>query len=69
MEEMDVFDESMIEFLQSGCALLVGIVDATGRPHAGRCWGLTVLDPHANRVRCGRFRFQVPTSMSLETHD
>ncbi len=51
MEGTDVFDESMIEFLHSGCALLVGTVDGSGRPHAGRGWGLTVLDPDAQRVR------------------
>lgn len=48
---MDVFDEATIEFLHAGCALLVGTVDATGKPHAGRGWGLTVLDPQSGRVR------------------
>ena len=46
-----MFDESMIEYLHSGCALLVGTVDETGRPHAGRGLGLTVLDPDGGRVR------------------
>lgn len=48
---MDVFDESTIEFFHAGCSLLVGTADVTGRPHAGRGWGLTVLDPHSGRVR------------------
>lgn len=41
----------MIEFFHSGCAVLVGSVDASGRPHAGRGWGLTVLDAHVGRLR------------------
>ena len=46
-----MFDESMIEYLHSGCALLVGSVDEAGRPHAGRGLGLTVLDLDGGRVR------------------
>ncbi|HSB88135.1 MAG TPA: hypothetical protein VLD86_17610 [Ilumatobacteraceae bacterium] len=46
-----MFSKSMIEFLHSGCALLVGTVDETHRPHAGRGHGLTVLDPESGRVR------------------
>ena len=46
-----MFDQAMIEYLHSGCAVLVGTVDATGRPHASRGWGLTVLDARAGRVR------------------
>ena len=46
-----MFDQPMIDYLHSGCAVLVGTVDAVGRPHASRGWGLTVLDPQAGRVR------------------
>lgn len=42
----------MIQFLHSGCALLVGTADASGRPHGSRAWGLTVigLDPVSVRL-------------------
>ena len=46
-----MFDEGVIEFLHSGCALLVGTLDATGLPNAGRGLGLTVLDARAGRLR------------------
>lgn len=46
-----MFDEAMIEFFHAGCSLLVGTVDATGKPHAGRAHGLTVLDAQSERVR------------------
>ncbi|HEY7626293.1 MAG TPA: hypothetical protein VH761_04470 [Ilumatobacteraceae bacterium] len=46
-----MFDESMIEFLQSGCSWVVATLDSEGRPHAGRGWGVTVLDPVNGRVR------------------
>ena len=32
----------MIELLESGCALIVGTVTATGAPCAGRGWGLRI---------------------------
>lgn len=41
----------MIQFLHSGCALLVGTADASGRPHGSRAWGLTVIDLDPVSVR------------------
>ncbi|MCU0259463.1 MAG: pyridoxamine 5'-phosphate oxidase family protein [Ilumatobacteraceae bacterium] len=46
-----MLDPATIEFLHGGCALLVGTVDASGRPHAGRGHGLTVLADEPVRVR------------------
>src|SRR5688572_10016749 len=40
-----VFSDEMTAFLQSGCSLIVGTVGPDGEPHAGRAWGLDVLDP------------------------
>jgi hypothetical protein len=39
-----VFDEATRAFLESGCALIVGTVGPDGAPHAGRAWGLTLVD-------------------------
>jgi hypothetical protein len=39
-----VLDEETRAFLESGCALIVGTVSTDGAPHAGRGWGLDVLD-------------------------
>lgn len=38
------------EFLESGCALIIATVDADGEPHAGRGWGLDVLEPNRFRL-------------------
>lgn len=46
-----MLDKSTIEFLHSGCAVLIGTVDESGRPHATRGWGLTVVDADAGRLR------------------
>lgn len=46
-----VFDAGTVAFLHSGCALLIGTVDDGGRPHAGRAWGLRVLDGDRPMVR------------------
>ncbi len=46
-----MFDESTMKLLHSGCALLVGTVDASRRPHGGRAWGLTVVEVDPVRVR------------------
>lgn len=46
-----MFDDDTTAFLQSGCGLLVGTVAADGAPHAGRAWGLEVVDPAAGRLR------------------
>jgi hypothetical protein len=39
-----VFDPETQAFLESGCALIVGTVGTDGAPHAGRGWGLEVVD-------------------------
>ena len=48
---IDLDDPATKEFLHSGCALLVCTVNADGSPHAGRAWGLTVVDAEAGLVR------------------
>jgi hypothetical protein len=63
---MDVFDEATIEFFHSGCSLLVGTVDTTGKPHAGRGSGLTVLDPQSGRVRLLVNLDDAPTVANLQ---
>lgn len=45
-----MFDDTQIAFLESGCALVVGLVDATGRPYATYGWGLSMA-PGSSRVR------------------
>lgn len=50
-EVSDVFDDLTIRFLHGGCSLLVGSVSPDGRPHAGRAWGLTVVDNERAHVR------------------
>jgi hypothetical protein len=45
-----VFDEATVAFLHSGCALIIGTVDADGQPHAGRGWGLDLLPPEDPRT-------------------
>lgn len=47
-----MFDEATIAYLQSGCAVIIGTVDSSGRPHAGRGHGLTVVsdDPPVLRL-------------------
>jgi hypothetical protein len=46
-----VLDDDTVRFLSGGCSLLVGTVSADGRPHAGRGWGITVLEREPLRVR------------------
>jgi len=46
-----VFEPETVEFLESGCALIVGTVDADGAPHATRGWSVQVLDADAGRLR------------------
>jgi len=46
-----MFDKSTIEFLHSGCAVLIGTVDDNGQPHASRGCGVTVLDAEVGRLR------------------
>lgn len=39
-----MFDADTTAFLRGGCALIVGTVHADGAPHAGRGWGLDVVE-------------------------
>ncbi len=39
-----MLEQRVIGLLESGSALIVGLVTADGRPLAGRGWGMTVLD-------------------------
>jgi hypothetical protein len=39
-----LLEQGVIELLESGCALIVGLVTADGNPLAGRGWGLTLHD-------------------------
>ena len=39
-----MLDDETRAFLEGGCALLVGTVADDGAPHAGRGWGMAVLD-------------------------
>jgi hypothetical protein len=39
-----LFTPETIALLEGGCGLIIGTADATGAPHAGRGWGLDVLD-------------------------
>jgi hypothetical protein len=40
-----VLSPDLCAFLQSGCALIVGTVDAAGEPCGSRAWGCQVVDP------------------------
>ena len=46
-----VIDTERQARLESGWALIVGTVSATGEPHAARGWGLTVLATDGTQVR------------------
>jgi hypothetical protein len=46
-----VFEPEMVAFLQGGCSTLVGTVGADGDPHAGRGWGLDVVEGEQDVVR------------------
>jgi hypothetical protein len=48
---IDLDDPTTKQFLHSGCALLLCTVNADGQPHAGRAWGLTVVDAQAGLIR------------------
>ena len=50
-----VFDADLVEFIESGCATIVGFVTVDGAPFATRAWGTTVLgdDPPRLRVLLG----------------
>jgi hypothetical protein len=59
-----VFDPETTTFLESGCALIVGTVSADGEPHAGRAWGLDVLEDGA--VTRLRLLLDVDDARSIE---
>src|SRR4051812_6786460 len=44
MAGVELLDEEVIALLESGCALIVGLVTASGVPHATRGWGLDLID-------------------------
>jgi hypothetical protein len=46
-----VLADETVEFLHSGCSLIVGTVRDDGEPYASRGWGLTVLEPDGSRLR------------------
>ena len=46
-----MFEPETREFLESGCALIVGTVGADGEPHASRGWGLDVVGDDPPTVR------------------
>ena len=46
-----MFEPATREFLESGCALIVGTVGTDGEPHASRGWGLDVLGDDPPLVR------------------
>jgi hypothetical protein len=46
-----VLADETVEFLHSGCSLVVGSVGDDGAPVASRAWGLTVLEPDGSRLR------------------
>ena len=46
-----MFDPDTIEFLESGCSLVVGTVAPDGEPFAARGWGVTVVEPAEDRMR------------------
>jgi hypothetical protein len=48
---VEVWDERLTAFLQSGCSIIVGIVGDDGEPHARRGWGIDVLDAGSGRIR------------------
>jgi len=46
-----VFDADLVEFLESGCSTIVGLVTVDGEPYATRGWGTEVLRSDVPRVR------------------
>jgi hypothetical protein len=45
-----VFDRETIEFLESGCSLVVGTVASDGAPFVTRGWGIKVAEPDQDCV-------------------
>jgi hypothetical protein len=48
-----VFDADLVEFLESGCSTIVGLVTVDGEPFATRAWGTHVLLDGRLRVLVG----------------
>ena len=46
-----VFDADLVEFLESGCSTIVGLVTVDGEPYATRGWGIEVLRGDPPRLR------------------
>lgn len=46
-----VFDAHLVDFIESGCATIVGFVTTDGRPFATRGWGTEVIDTDPPRLR------------------
>jgi hypothetical protein len=46
-----VFDADLVDFIESGCATIVGFVTVEGAPFATRAWGTSVVDVDPPRVR------------------
>ena len=46
-----MLDDETRAFLEGGCALLVGTVAEDGAPHAGRGWGMAILEDGPS-IRC-----------------
>ena len=46
-----LIDPATVEFLESGCSLLVGTATPDGEPVAGRGWGCRVIDAAPLRLR------------------
>ena len=64
-----VLSDELAAFLEGGCALIVGTVGADGRPHAGRAWGIEVLDAEAGRLRLLLDAADGPTLANLAGDD
>ena len=48
-----VLDADLVEFLESGCSTIVGLVTADGEPYAPRGWAIEVLPPNRLRLLVG----------------
>ena len=46
-----VFDADLVEYLESGCSTIVGLVTVDGEPYATRGWGIEVLPGDPPRIR------------------
>lgn len=46
----EVIDQGLTDFLERGCAMVIGTVSPDGAPHAQRAWGCSVTGPTRLRV-------------------